>query len=298
MKANITQTFQAHDKPITVLSTTHDSQHIITGSADGTLKVWDLNSGDFLRQIPHDQSPPTSLVTFPHSQFLVTGNQKGIITIWNSETGEMMRQLHPHDFQITALITMADGQQFVSGAADGTVNVWHSVSGSLLYTRSHPHKISAMVATHTSKDVIIATNDEDSSTLTRYPLMGSDALQQFSHVPTGINGLAITQDGAQFIAGSNEGDIAIWDARTGDHLQTIETHQGSAITTLMPNRRYAIIGTQKPALTLWNLTNGQCIHTLVEPSDWVTALTISQNGQYILAGCRNGMLNIYELSHS
>lgn len=69
-----------------VTSLSHDFRHkFIYGTADMTLYVWDLNSGEFLFRLPnlHDQYKLCQVDVFPESSVVITSGLDGYLKIWS-----------------------------------------------------------------------------------------------------------------------------------------------------------------------------------------------------------------------
>jgi len=72
---------------VTCATITPDNSRVVTGSEDGSLKVWDITSGRELQQFGGDDSGVLSLVISPDGAKLVSGHKRGGIQVWELKTG-------------------------------------------------------------------------------------------------------------------------------------------------------------------------------------------------------------------
>ena len=70
-----------------------DGQHIVSGSNDGTVAVWDLQSGARLHELTGHQDEVTSVALSGDGQHIVSGSNDGTVAVWDLQTGERLAAL-------------------------------------------------------------------------------------------------------------------------------------------------------------------------------------------------------------
>jgi WD40 repeat protein len=110
---------------------------ILAGSADGTIKVWDMQGSTLFEFPTAHEGGLTSMVGNPKAQALYTGGKDGSLKFWS--------QAARGDFEgtqgsaVTALAVSPDGKRVLSGGADGKVKVWDADTHKLLMTIDAGH---------------------------------------------------------------------------------------------------------------------------------------------------------------
>ena len=67
-------TFELHAGTVRALVALLDNQHALSGSADKTVKLFNVNDGAVLRTFKHHASPVTSLALLPDGLRFVSGS--------------------------------------------------------------------------------------------------------------------------------------------------------------------------------------------------------------------------------
>ena len=102
---------------------------IVSGSDDGTLKVWSAISGKCLRTlVGHTGGVWSSQLS---GNTIVSGSTDRTLKVWNADTGHCMHTLYGHSSTVRCM-DMHDGT-VVSGSRDGTLRVWDTSSGNCLH---------------------------------------------------------------------------------------------------------------------------------------------------------------------
>ncbi|MFI6307572.1 caspase family protein [Amycolatopsis thailandensis] len=108
----------------------------LTGSADGTARIWDLienrQLGTPLQHDADDSVTAVAIGELGEYSIGVTGDDQGRLCIWDLSTGQRLAgPLHGHTHRVNeiALCTMTDRAVAATAGADGTVRIWDLESG-------------------------------------------------------------------------------------------------------------------------------------------------------------------------
>ena len=126
------RTFEGHTDQVTAIFAT--KTRLLTGSEDGTVKEWSLESGKCTRTFPGH----CTCSLFPASAVLawnglLYGSAKdGVIDVWSLGTGKLERRLVGHSDTVMGL-TVLNGRLY-SSSMDHSIKEWDMASGRLLHT--------------------------------------------------------------------------------------------------------------------------------------------------------------------
>ena len=96
-----------------------------SGSADNTIKLWDVETGQEIRTLKGHDGVVYSVNFSPDGKTLVSGSWDKTIKLWNVETGQEIRTLKGHDDSVWSVNFTPDGKTLVSGSADRTIKLWN-----------------------------------------------------------------------------------------------------------------------------------------------------------------------------
>jgi WD40 repeat protein len=119
-----------HTQGVTCLARLSDDV-IVSGSYDGTARIWDLKSRSARFPLLMNFGCVHSVAKISHSN-VATGSTLGAIHVFSFLTGEMLflnEEAHSED--IMALASMENGK-FASGSYDKTIKVWSAETGECL----------------------------------------------------------------------------------------------------------------------------------------------------------------------
>jgi WD40 repeat protein len=86
------QTLTGHTDGVTSLSFTPDSQILTSGSADNTIKFWDITNGKLLTTFSGHPGKVNSVSLSPDAKVLVSGGEDAGVMLWNLDLDNLMQQ--------------------------------------------------------------------------------------------------------------------------------------------------------------------------------------------------------------
>jgi WD40 repeat protein len=98
---------------------------VASGSADGTVRLWDQRTGKTLRILKGIHSSVMSLVFSPDGRLVISGGmrkgERGQVIFSNSADGKTVFSLAFEGGRVTCLAIAPDGRSLAVGNRDGTV---------------------------------------------------------------------------------------------------------------------------------------------------------------------------------
>ncbi|KAK2098930.1 Transcription initiation factor TFIID subunit 5 [Saguinus oedipus] len=104
-----------------------NSNYVATGSADRTVRLWDVLNGNCVRIFTGHKGPIHSLTFSPNGRFLATGATDGRVLLWDIGHGLMVGELKGHTDTVCSLRFSRDGEILASGSMDNTVRLWDAI---------------------------------------------------------------------------------------------------------------------------------------------------------------------------
>ena len=93
----------------------------VTGSDDGTVRIWDTGTAEQLRALSGHTSPARAVSISPEGSFVTIGRDDGSVWVWDHHREAELYTLPGHTGPVRAVGWSPDGSQVVSGGDDKSV---------------------------------------------------------------------------------------------------------------------------------------------------------------------------------
>ena len=100
-----------------------NGQTLACGSQDGTVKLWNVNTGTLERTLS-GQGGGFGVAFSCDGRMLARGGSDKTVRLWDAQSGEQLRTFTGHAEEVTNVAFSPDGRTIASGGWDGTVLLW------------------------------------------------------------------------------------------------------------------------------------------------------------------------------
>jgi WD40 repeat protein len=296
---------------------------VVSGSGDGTLKVWDRSSGSLLRTIEDDQHD-VDLAARWGGQVLLAGfedrpevvsSSSDRLNVWNLETGTRVRVLDgdkerrtfPTGYvaPVAALKAAPDGRQIIFAVGD-ELRVWNlDTDGLLVWPAGRSTQL-----VFAGNDVVVSGSSYLAAGSTEQLTLEWNALQvwgpetgqlrrRLEGNPCGICAMAVTADGRYVISAPNPGlymyedsSLRAWDMETGEAVRAFRGHRFTVTAVAVtPDQRMLVSGGGSCfarydydfTVKLWDFRTGDLVHTFGAHSGPVVSLQVSPDSRWAVS---------------
>ncbi|KII91056.1 hypothetical protein PLICRDRAFT_39658 [Plicaturopsis crispa FD-325 SS-3] len=116
--------FEGHRSNVTTLSFIRAGKWLITGSEDGTIKLWDMRNASLFRSFDNG-SPVNDICVHPNQVELISCDEAGVIKQWDLSKGLCTHELGAAgDPPVKSISLAADGSCLIAGNTKGKCYVW------------------------------------------------------------------------------------------------------------------------------------------------------------------------------
>jgi DNA-binding beta-propeller fold protein YncE len=141
-----------------------DNARVLSGGAEGTLRLWNLTSLSCLSTIQCGTDIADQVFCSAVNQSgtqVLSGHRDGRLRLWNLESGECLATMQGHSGIVKSVQITPDGRFAVSGSKDKTVKVWDLEARTCVGTlEGHQNDIDS-VAIYSDGTLIASTGHTD-----------------------------------------------------------------------------------------------------------------------------------------
>ncbi|MBE9127099.1 MULTISPECIES: serine/threonine-protein kinase [unclassified Coleofasciculus] len=285
-------TLRSHVSSINAIAFSPDGKILASGSADRTVKLWNLIHMTLRCTLSGHSSLVDAVAFSPDGHLLASGSWDYAIKIWNLETEEWIHNLSEHSGWIKAIAISPDGQLLVSGSTDKIIKFWSLETGDVKATlcgnSGAIHTVAVSPDGHT-----LASGGVD-GTIEVWNLESREVQRTLNHHTGAVNSLAFSPSGQLLISGSADGTVKVWNLSSSTLIYTLTGHSDAVNSVAMSDRGNLLIsGSADKTIKLWHPGSGKLQYTLSDHSASVTSVVISPDGSIFASGSQDKTVKIW-----
>ncbi|WP_293074771.1 S-layer homology domain-containing protein [Okeania sp. SIO3B5] len=241
-------TLSSHQANVRSVAVSPDGRTLASGSGDGTVKLWDIPTGEMLVSFLH--SGVVTAVAFTADGRTVIGcsADRGMKS-WDIYTGRLLHRMNGTQ----PIAFGAGGLRMAASGGPRFIRLWNAEQGQLLRNLSIPNTnnnggIEAIAFSEDGQTIAHAMKGESKVLVwdvetwkVRY------TLEKHSQA---IKAIAISPDGKILASSSEDGNINLWDLGTGKLLRSIK---GDGAIVFSPDSKQLVSVSQDNLIQLWQI---------------------------------------------
>ena len=284
-----------HSGGVNACAITGDARRVVSASEDGTLKVWDLESGRALATLEGHASMIRGCAVTADGQRVVSATDAGTLKVWDVAARRVIHTLKGHIGAVNACAVTADGRRAVSASDDRTLKVWDLDAGRLLLTlQGHAGWVRACAVTADGRRAVSASYDR---TLRVWDLETGEALAVLEGHTGWLSACAVAADGRRAVSASYDRTLKVWDLEAGEAVATLEGHIDvvNACAVTVDGRR-AVSASADRTLKVWDLEDERAFAVLDGHAGAVRACVATPDGRRAVSASYDRTLKVWDLA--
>ena len=250
-----------------------DGRSILTGSWNGTAKLWDTATGREIRRFEGRTDWISSVAFAPNGRAVLTGSPYAAATLWDVATGLETRRFgaSSEDVQFSR-----DGRWILT---DSTL--WDVATGQKIrnFARSDFGHSTRAVFLPDGRTVLVADGlsarvlDAATGTLKKNYV---DKFGSFGEFDADIASIGVSADGRFFAYGDGHMATILWDFAAGREIRRFEGRTGYWSLAFSPDGRF-LLTSGSPNAYLWDVATGREIGSLGGHSQAIMSVDFSDD---------------------
>jgi serine/threonine protein kinase len=263
-KVSLLLTLTGHDDIVTTVALSPNGETIASGSRDGTVRLWNMETGDLIKTISVQGNFINTVAFSPNGSIIASGigwvgkfgGTGGEVRLWDNKTGNLLRTLVGHEGVVLSVAFSPNGQTLASTGMDDTLRLWNPQTGELLQT-----------------------------------LKGHQG---------DVTSVAFSGDGNLIATASTDSSVRVWNAKTGKMLKMLQRRYLTPLTSVAfsPSNRILASGCLDKTTRIWDLTTGGLQNLMIGHKGPVNSVAFTPDGQILASGSADNTIRLWSMSRS
>jgi WD40 repeat protein len=230
-----------------------DGRTALSGSADNTIKLWDVATGREIRRFAGHRSLVFSVSFAPDGRTALSGSADKTLKLWDVATGREIQRFTGHSDVVHSVAFAPDGRTALSGSADKTLKLWEVASGRELRSfTGHSDWVHSVAFAPSGRTALSGSYD---NTIKLWDVATGRILRTFTGHKAQVLSVAFAPDGRSALSGSQDKTLKLWDVATGRELRSFTGHWNSVTSVAFaPDGRTALSGSDNKTIKLWDVS--------------------------------------------
>ncbi len=262
--------WQAHTDTVRTLAFSLDGRMLATGSWDGTIKLWDIESGALsggqvsLRWTSWFTENIECLAFAPDGRTVASGGDDATVQLWDATSGTHLQTLSGQRGPVFALAWSPDGRLLASGGIDGDIRLWELQGVQPeTFVRSltgHTNWVLGLAFAPDGRTLASASWDR---TVKLWDVKSRRVLQTLSGHTERVRAVAWSPDGHLLASCGFDQTIWLWDVERSSYRMGLYGHTAGVYDiAFTPDSCSLLSGSEDGTLRVWDVERGQCVHIL------------------------------------
>ncbi|KAJ8281136.1 hypothetical protein GJAV_G00063970 [Gymnothorax javanicus] len=241
------------------------NQWFVTGSADRTIKIWDLASGKLKLSLTGHISTVRGVAVSSRSPYLFSCGEDKQVKCWDLEYNKVIRHYHGHLSAVYGLDLHPTIDVLVTCSRDATARVWDIRTKANVHTLTgHTNTVATVCCQAAEPQIVTGSHD---TTIRLWDLVAGKTRATLTNHKKSVRSVVLHPRLYTFASGSPD-NIKQWKFPEGNFIQNLSGHNAIINTLAVNSDGVLVSGADNGTIHLWDWRTGynfQRIHAAVQP---------------------------------
>jgi|GEM_PF-1479490 len=272
-----------------------DGKQAISG-ANNELKVWDLDSGQLLKDIKETRNYNQWISYLPDENYAISGWSSSFLG-WDLRSGTKVQETALEKLSYYGPVAATpDGTRGITVAEQNAakmypLKVWDLTRHKLLYLLKGHQKRTRLLDVSADGTQLFSASEKEVKV---WDLKSGTLLHTYQDPIRDLRCLALSRDGKYALTSDNynkQRAIQVWDLNNKKRIHTLKGHtQDIKCLAVSPDGTLVVSYAADKTIKLWDLIDGKLLATHVF-DDAANTITMGPDNRTLLVGCNSGRIH-------
>lgn len=288
------------EEPVSVACIHPDGNRLMTASPEGTIRVWDLQTGHIQLGPIQSEAAVNGALFSPRGRYLAFWSADHTVRVLDSVTGLLKGAVIRHTGPVLGVRFSASGDRLVTGSVDGTARIWTATSSSepgvvttagwIKWAEFSPDETRVATASHGNEVFKVQVWNRETG----------EQVFEIASFQKPVQCVRFSPDGDLLATASNNGMIQFWNARTGEAvLEPIRHPDGFGffrVNFSPEGNRILTVSILEKAARVWDLATGRPLTPSMRHKDRLYFADWSLDGRRVITGSHDQTARVWDSS--
>ncbi|MBW4430337.1 MAG: CHAT domain-containing protein [Pelatocladus maniniholoensis HA4357-MV3] len=287
--------FKGHTHWVNGVSFSKDSKIVASASFDGTVKLWDVTTGQDIKTLKGHKSQVTSVSFSPNGKTIASASFDGTVKLWDVKTDREIKTFKGHNSKVLSVSFANDGKIVASASSDKTVKLWDVTTGQEVETfKGHVDEVWGVSFSPNDKTVASVSSDK---TVKLWDVTTGQEIKTLKGHNSKVLGVSFSPDSKIVASASEDTTVKLWNVTTGRDIKTLKGHRNWVYgVSFSPDGKTVASASSDKTIKLWDVKTGQEVETFNGHADEVNSVSFSNNGKSVASASRDQTVKVWDLT--
>jgi WD40 repeat protein/3',5'-cyclic AMP phosphodiesterase CpdA len=269
---------------------------LVTGSTDGSAKVWKIATGELQQSFSDHAGPVWDVALSPDQALTAVASHDHTVRVWDTLTGIIRATLTGHEGPIWGVAFSPDGSLIATASHDRTARIWDSEQASTIAVLSgHSDWVRAVAFSPDGSLIATGSNDQ---TVRVWDVEGGTVRTTLVGHQGPVRSVSFSlPDGALIASASHDNTIRLWDTSTGQVRRVITSHTRPVNSvSFSPDGTLIASASEDGSVRIQDVASEATRMSFTGRAGWIWDTAFASSATTIAVESHNGLLGLWDLA--